>query len=392
MKVSAAIIVCSLCTGSALAEDSPWLLGDWGGQRSALAERGLDMEFVATTDIMAIVDGGISRGVETPTNFDMVFALDTSSAGWWRNGTLHVHMIGTTGGDASQRAGDMQVASNIEAPNTFNFYEAYYEHRFLDNRLGILAGLHEVNSDFYVTEHSGMFLNSSLGIGIDVTQVAPSTFPTTSPGVRIRLNWTPDTYLLAAVYDGVPGDPNDPYGPEIRFDHGDGVFAIAEAGLLGAESHYYKVGVGGWHHTANIDDLDGRPQDDNSGIYTIAEADLWRGEDGRGVGIFTQLGFADGDRNQISTYVGGGVTWTGPLAQRPEDVAGLAVAHARNGDHFRRLNAGLERAETTLEATYLVTPTPWLTVQPDLQYIIDPSTDSNIDNALILGVRVQVAL
>ena len=392
MKKPTLLIACSLWTGVAMAEESPWLLGDWGGQRKALAARGLDMEFVASTDFMAVVDGGLSRGLETPANFDMVFTLDTNTAGWWRNGTVQLYLLGNTGGDPSRRAGDLQVASNIEAADTFKLFEAYYEHRFLDDRLGVLVGLHDMNADFYVTEHSGLFLNSSFGIGIDVAQVGPSIFPTTSPGVRLRLNWTPNTYLLAAVYDGVAGDPNDPYGTHVSFDHGDGVFVIAEAGLLGGEAHYYKVGVGGWYHTANIDDLDGRPQDNNSGIYTLGEMDVWRDEDGRGVGIFTRLGFANGDRNQVSTYVGGGVTWTGPLPQRPSDVAGVAVAHARNGDHFRRLNPSLERGETTLEASYLITPKPWLTVQPDLQYIVDPGTDSAIDNALILGVRVQITL
>jgi porin len=375
-----------------MADDSSWLLGDWGGQRKLLADHGLDMEFVASTDLMAIVSGGISRGVETPANFDMVFTLDTGKAGWWENGTLQLYLLGNAGGDPSRRAGDLQVASNIEAPDTFKLFEAYYEQRFLDDRLGVLVGLHDLNADFYVTEHSGMFLNSSFGIGPEVAQVGPSIFPTTSPGVRVRLNWTPNTYFLAAVFDGVAGNPNDPYGTHISFNYGDGVFAIAEAGLLGDKANYYKLGVGGWHHTANIVDLNGRPRDDNSGIYALGETDLWRAEDGRGVGVFTQLGFADGDRNQLATYVGAGLTWTGPCPQRPTDVAGLAIAHARNGDHFKRLNPTVERAETTLEASYLVTPTPWLTLQPDLQYIINPGTDSHLDNALILGVRVQVAL
>lgn len=392
MRNTAITIACSLWAGTTLAEESPWLLGDWGGQRQALAARGLDMEFVASTDILAVVKGGLSRGVETPANFDMVFTLDTGTAGWWQNGTVQLYLLGNTGGDPSRRAGDLQVASNFEAPDTVKVFEANYEHRFLDDRLGLLFGMHDINADFYVTEHSGMFLNSSFGIGVDLAQVGPSIFPTTSPGVRLRLNWTPNAYLLAAVYDGVAGDPDDPYGTHVSFDHGDGVFAIAEAGLLGGESHYYKFGVGGWYHTANIDDVDGRPRDNNSGIYALGETDVWRAEDGCGVGVFTQIGFANGDRNQISTYIGGGVTWTGPFPRRATDVAGLAVAHARNGDHFKRLNPGLERAETTLEASYLIAPKPWLTVQPDLQYVIDPNTDRAIDNALILGVRLQITL
>ncbi|MGE0857671.1 MAG: carbohydrate porin [Gammaproteobacteria bacterium] len=383
-----------LAQGAMAADDAqPWLLGDWNGHRSALAERGLDMEFLATSDVMAVVDGGRSRGVEALANFDAVFNLDTGTAGWWSNGTFRMHVIGSVGGYPSQRVGDMQFTSNYEAiSNTVTFYGLSYEQRMLDDRLGLLVGLHEVNEDFYVTEMSVLFLNSSLGIGIDVTQAGPSTFPVTAPGVRLRLNWTPDTYLLAAVYDGVPGDPDNPYGPQIQFDHGDGVFAIGEAGLLGGEGRYYKVGVGGWYRTSNFDDLDGVPRDENSGIYAIAESDLWRQEDGRGVGVFTQLGFADGDANQVSTYVGGGVNWTGPCACRPADVAGLAVAHARNGDHFMRLDPTVQRAETTIEMTYLVVPTPWLSIQPDLQYVIDPGTDSSLDDALVLGLRVQLAL
>ena len=86
------------------------------------------------------------------------------------------------------------------------------------------------------------------------------------------------------------------------------------------------------------------------------------------------------------------MNWTGPLPSRPEDVAGFAVAHARNGDDFRQANPGLERAETTLEWTYLIPATPWLSVQPDVQYVVDPGMDPTLDNAVIVGFRVQVSL
>jgi porin len=68
------------------------------------------------------------------------------------------------------------------------------------------------------------------------------------------------------------------------------------------------------------------------------------------------------------------------------------MAHARNGDHFMCLDPTAERAETALELTYLVAPAPWLSVQPDLQYVIDPGTDGALDDALVLGLRVQIAL
>ena len=366
-----------------------WALGAWFGARANLAQRGLDMEFLATTDVLGVVAGGRERALEAPSRFDMIFKLDTNTANWWQSGSFQLAFMGTAGGSVSAHAGDLQIVSNVDGPSTFIVYEATYEHRFLNDRVSVLAGLHDLNTEFYVLENSGIFLNSSFGIGIELSQVGTSIFPVTAPGIRLQVNWTPDTYFLVALFDGGPGSAQSSFGTHVGFDRGDGVFAIAETGMLGAQAAYYKVGIGGWYHTHEFTDLANRTRDDNAGVYAVAERDLWRREDGRGMGMFAQLGFAEADRNQVATYAGGGVTWTGPLAARPADVAGLAVAHARNGNRFRRFNPGTERAETTIEASYLTHPLPWLTVQPDLQYVINPSTDSSIDNALVIGLRLQ---
>ncbi|MEQ8661400.1 MAG: carbohydrate porin [Gammaproteobacteria bacterium] len=374
------------------AGDSPWLTGNWGGTRDTLAAHGLEIEFVSSVDIMAVVDGGLRDGVETPANFDLAFTLDTAAAGWWDNGAFLVYLLGNSGGDPSLRVGDAQVTSNIEAPNTFKLYEWSYEHRFADDRVALLIGLHDLNSDFYVLEHAGLFLNSSFGVGIDISQAGPSIFPTTALAARIRWTWSEAGYFMTAVYDGIPGDPDDPIGTQLSFAEGDGVFVISEIGLADGTGSYYKVGVGGWYHTARFDDIGGTPRHANGGIYLIGERDVWRSDDGRGGGAFVQVGFADDERNQFAAYVGGGLTWTGLLPGRAADVAGVAVAHARNSDAFRRLSADTERGETTIELSYLMAPAPWLTIEPDLQYVIDPGTDPGVDNALVLGVRLQLSL
>ena len=380
--------------GQTRAEDAPasTLFGNWGGLRDNATANGLDVEAVLTTDLLGVVSGGVDTGFEAPFNFDLIFTLNTSTAGWWQNGTFSIYFLGNAGGDPSTHAGDLQVSSNIEAPNTFKVYEAWYEHRFFDNRVSWLVGLRDLNAEFYVSEHAGLFLNSSFGVGPELSQANASIFPAATFGTRIKIDTSTQTYIEAAAFDGVPGDPNDPYGTHVQFDHGDGVFYIGEGGIHNADGTYYKVALGGWYTTAHFDDFAGVARHANSGIYLIGETDLFRHEDGRGLGVFTQLGFADGDRNQTGTYLGAGVNWTGPLTARPADVAGIGIAHARNTDDFRSLNPGFNRAETALEFTYLVTPLPWLSVQPDIQYIVDPGTDSTLDDALVLGFRLQIAL
>ena len=56
------------------------------------------------------------------------------------------------------------------------------------------------------------------------------------------------------------------------------------------------------------------------------------------------------------------------------------MIYSDNGDAFSE--ASYENAggpglggETTLELDYQYNPTPWLSIQPDMQYIIDPGGD-----------------
>ena len=388
--VLAALPLASVAAGDDENPSAAWLLGDWAGGRTALSARGIELELVATVDVLGNASGGLDQGVEAPSNFDVAVEVDAEKAFGWSGGRLRVYLLGNAGGDTNTHVGALQVASNIEAPDTFKLYEAFYEQKFFGDRASVLVGLHDLNSEFYVTDLSGVFLNSSFGVGQEVAQIGPSISPTTAMAGRLWVAPTAQTYLMGAVYDGVPGNPNDPYGTHVDFARGDGVLTIGETGFRRAEGRYAKLAFGGWHQT-EFDNLITGARGDNHGYYVVGEIDLWRDGSGRGVGVFGQLGFARDDRNQTDLYAGGGINWTGPFASRPADVAGVAFAHARNGDDFLDANPGLfTRSETLLELTYAIQVTQWLLVQPDLQYFIEPGTDRALDDAVVIGSRVQV--
>jgi porin len=46
--------------------------------------------------------------------------------------------------------------------------------------------------------------------------------------------------------------------------------------------------------------------------------------------------------------------------------------------------------ETTLELDYQYNPAPWLSIQPDMQYIMDPGGNSDRSDILVLGLRTIV--
>src|SRR6266446_4114170 len=125
----------------------------------------------------------------------------------------------------------------------------------------------------------------------------------------------------------------------------------------------------------------------SGGAYVIGDLTL------RSVTAFVQLGLGDGRVNQVGGYVGGGLTLTAPFPSRAHDMAGLAVAAARNGSHFERAQtAGIPAAgEATVELTYLAQIGSWLSVQPDAEYVIHPGGTRALRNARVLGLRVAIS-
>ena len=109
----------------------------------------------------------------------------------------------------------------------------------------------------------------------------------------------------------------------------------------------------------------------------------------------------------ISRFITGGVNWTGPFPRRPNNVAGLAFTYAGLSSAAQQfsqdvilytdLGAPFAASETVVEATYLLQLTPWLGLQPDLQFAINPGAGiptpqapMPLKNALILGMRMTV--
>ena len=129
------------------------------------------------------------------------------------------------------------------------------------------------------------------------------------------------------------------------------------------------------------------------GAYGLVEGRLLGGGDGeRLLTGWVRAGIADRRVNRIASYVGGGVTLAAPFGGRAGDDAGLAVMRAGFGNPVRRIETGLRRAETTIEATYHASIGGGLALQPDIQYVFNPNGSATVANALVVGVRLTFAV
>ncbi len=130
--------------------------------------------------------------------------------------------------------------------------------------------------------------------------------------------------------------------------------------------------------------------DGTGGPYALLDQSLWRANphdpnDARGISLFLMYGYADPALIQYDYNIGGGISWTGPLPHRPDDIVGVGVQAIHFSDDF---HSGHE-FETAYELFYRLQLEPWFFVKPDLQYISHPSGDDTPD-ALALTFRFQI--
>ena len=351
------------------------------------------------TDTVADVAGGIKTGVRVLGKADMLVEVDGRVIGL-EDATLFLNLQYVAGdGFSEELVGDTQIVSNIEASSALRPLEAWLQVPYkAGGATGtVTAGLIDLNGIFDVQDVGRLFLNSSFGIGPDFSQSGPngpSIFPTTTLGAVGTFDieaWS----LRLGVFDALAGDPARTRRTVIRAPGRQGFLLIGE---VDRSVGRVELQVGGWLYTERFGalaefDAEGAPRqlNGNHGAYGQVEARLAGDEGGATLDGWVRAGIAQSRINPIGTYWGGGVTY-GDERHR----LGLAVAHARLGDLGRAaLIVNGERpqdAETAIELTFSHQVTECLRVQPDLQYVIDPSFRRDIGDALALGVRVQIDL
>jgi porin len=401
------LLFCLASPLSPAAEGPDWqtdtLTGDWGGVRSRLSERGVTLDVALKADVLSNLSGGLKRGTQYMDNWDVKLLADTDKLWGWTNTRAFVQLISNHGGKLNRDyVGSFMGVDNIEAnTNTTKFFHAWLETDFFDEQFSILAGLYPVDSQFYVTDATAVFLHPTGGMAAEVAQTGvngPSIFPTSSLGVRAIWRPTPKFYFQAALVDGVPGDPNNPHGTHVRFDRGDGTLAIMETGFRPAEE-ISKYALGYWRYTPRFDDLvdtdvAGNPvRRVNRGAYVLAEQTVFRekADGSQGLTLFFRYGVANGDINTLDYSYSLGLRYKGLWPGRDEDELGIGLTRGHAGAKFRQAAATpLATHETALEITYRAKLTPWLALQPTVQRIVNPGHDPALGDAWVAGARFEI--
>jgi len=247
--------------------------------------------------------------------------------------------------------------------------------------------------------------------------------PLATPGVRLRVQPSGPLTVLLAVFNGDPagpglGNPQKRNASGTLFRTGDGVFAIGEVqaafhGGKDAKAPPITLKAGYWFHnkaTPNqffaTDGLTAVAQAaagssiarENWSAYAVADATLLTGPGGKGgLLAFARAAMSPAGRSPVSLELAGGLAYKGPFV-RDDDQAGLAVTavrtgrqHGTDGTQFK-----VDGYESVVELSYQAQVTPWLQVQPDAQYVINPGSGipypgHRVGSAAVFGVRTIAA-
>ncbi|MBU6269086.1 MAG: carbohydrate porin [Sphingomonadales bacterium] len=356
-----------------------------GSVQAGEAPNPLSVDASALVDTLAVAGGGVGHGTRVLARADLRAHYDgTGGALPWLSGLIDVAAI--NGKSVSALAGDVQGVSNIEFDRTVRVVNAWV--KASSTHAALKLGIIDSNLDFDEQNVGALFLHSSHGMGPEMTGAgldgAGSSPDTTLGAVVSVFDGEAGWKLRAGVFNGRPGDPARPGSPSFAFSRDIGALAIGEADWSGS---WGRIAVGGWHFTSTLSALDGSGNRRGaSGGFVTVEPTLIDRKDGLQVKGWVRAALGDADTDVIRGYLGGGLAASGFWAAFPQDALGFAVAHARL-NHRAGPGAG---AETAFEWTAQHRLNGWLTVQPDVQWVVNPGGFGGVGNALVLGLRMIV--
>jgi porin len=415
------------------------LTGDWAGVRRQWQDAGVEFGINDIAETLSNPTGGIRQLTIYQGLVAASLKLDLEKIATWPGASFYVDGYQISGRGLSRNAiGNLLAVSTIEALPSTRLHDLWLQQEFLDGQASFRLGQIAFDDEFYISQYSAGFVNSSFGCPDTLSTDLPSggpCYPFAVPGARFRVAPTSGLTLSAAVFSGNPA-PRGPGDPQVRNSSGTN-FLIGEGGFMPIAELAYSfdeqpisstplsdVKLGAWYHTADFPDQrrdssggslanpasNGTPamHGSNFGAYLVVDKMLWRRPDmaTQGLAAFLRVGYAPPDRNLFSLEIDAGLTFKGLFPNRELDVLGVGAVYGRIGyarrlDRDRVLFTGIERPirdyESVLEITYEARIAPWWLLQPDLQLVFHPGgfiaapppapAGQPIPNALVIGLR-----
>ncbi|MEO6054776.1 MAG: carbohydrate porin [Chthoniobacterales bacterium] len=391
------------------------LLGDMGDYRNQLLFKGISITPTYIAEVMGNVAGGIKPGAATDGLFNIAMDLDLERiTGFWKDATFHTNFMWLYGNGISQNyVGDFSNTSNIQGFSTFRVQEMWLQQGLWNHRANVKVGLVAADAEFFTSTYSALFINGTFGAFTLVGSNLPNApiYPMAAPAVRLFVQPVSKFYAQVGAFYGNSGAQNvNTTGFTFYPNSSAGALIFSEIGFLlnqspGDRGLHTTLKLGNFVHTANFSTLHSQALNSvngsdlsgagaNYGFYGVVDHEVYKAA-GKTIGFFMRGGFAPSNVSFVSGYIDTGFNFIGFVPGRDSDIVGLAFSRSfisSDYSHSSQFAGGpAAYAENVLEATYKMNVTPWWSLQPDLQFIVNPGGNVGSPSALVLGLRTTVS-
>jgi porin len=398
---------------SAPAQPSLWeqqyLSGDWDGERTLLEKQGITFNLTNIGDAEGDVSGSQEHHLayfgrfraNVDINLNPLAGIDGEFffSGVWQYG----HNL------SGQYLHTNTLTSSIAGVNSVRIDQLWYQQSFDGGKLKLKLGQVAAVNEFGATDFFDILMNDELGYAPNALFNTRQPFsPAGKPGLILTGDLgdlLPGLYLKGGVFTTYksPYKP-DAYGVNYKDDFAHGAAASFEIGYKEQHTSYdgiYKLGFNGDSSAIYFNPATNREYRGDFNAYLTIEKTVYHplAPDGglamkKGLDLLFEFVDAPGDRNSIQYEATAGGRYTGLIPGRDLDKVGFGLIYSSNGSAFSQASEQAGRpglgGETTVELDYQCNPAPWLSIQGDVQYIIDPGGNNSRDNILVVGLRTIV--
>jgi porin len=405
------------------APSEPWLLGSWGGARTRLFEMGVDLQLGLVGEFAFNPAGGNQTlgSFAGQAAFGATFDLEKLIA--VPKTKLQVTYTSRFGRNLAEDAGlgTLQLVQEVWGRGqTVRLTQAFLEHRLFGDLLTVRWGRVAMGDAF--AAFSCDFQNLTF-CGSQPGNIAGNyiyNWPISQWGAIVKLELPGFGYVQGGIYDvnGSYLSYDNKLWP-VWYPDSDGVLMPFEIAWLptfgGRLPGSYKVGA--WYSTANladvVSDFNGNPATVSGlaaaqktglyGAYLNFEQQLTRNASENpkgGLRAFVNFSVADQQTSVTWMQVAGGLVYTGPFSERPNDRISFGAGTTQVNPRLIGLQntlsglglqpAVISNSEYAFELQYAFVPMPGFVLRPNVQYVHTPGARSSNVDILVLGLKTVI--
>jgi porin len=412
-------------SGAPFSTTSPYLLGDWGGERTKLADEGFTFKLAyGGGELAHNFTGGTSRKTAYADQWALGVSIDSKVWGWSGGAfqVLYTERNGNLLDNTAHLGTDMQIQEVWGRGQTWLLTQFSYSQKLFDDKLEVTFGrlpagntFQSLTCDFENLTFCG---NVSGNLGGNYWY----NWPVSSWAGYVKVNTSNITYVQAGAYQVNPfytqtlwqqtngwkvDFPAGTTGWTIPVEFGitpniNGLPGTYIIGAYDSTAPLPDLNYGASLHPATLNGLPALQHRNNYGAYVSFAQQVTGVPNGEGTTLFFNFTVADPATAIDEQQVAVGAEYRGPF-NRPNDSIGFSIGATKNNPLFAdfvaqqnvlngtNIIAG-RGYEIPSELFYNWSPIPSVQLRPDLQYVVHPGGTSQNANVFILGLKVNVTL